>query len=591
MLDVRDLAVTYGTASGTVAAVRGVDLSLAAGGTLGLVGESGCGKTSVVRALFGLLPHNARVTGSIRICGEEVVGAEEARLQRLRGGRIALVPQGAMSSLDPIMTIGAQVAESVRAHRGTSRDEAEHISHDLLSRVGLAARWPASYPHQLSGGMRQRAVIAMALAGDPDVIVADEPTTGLDVLVEARILDLFGEVTAERGLALLLVSHDLRVVLSRADRVNVLYAGRTVESRSVGSLRAAPRHPYSAGLLGAVPRIDRPGWVSIPGSAADPTDLPAGCAFAPRCSNAVEICGAVDPELAADGAGLLACHEPVDFAASYPSVERRTASVGGHDELVVFEGVSKSFTDRKGLFRTNTTPVLDGVDLRVGRAEIVGLVGASGSGKTTLARMLVGLVTPTAGTLHVDGEEIGQLRRKGLRRHRRRVALIEQDPYDALHPGMRVADLVAEPLRIAGVRGDVAEAVRVALAAVGLPLTADFRRTRPGQLSGGQQQRVALARALITDPVLLVADEPTSMLDVSTRAAIAATLTRLRDERGLAVLLITHDLAEASKVCDRICVLHEGRIIEAGPAGEVVGNPQHTHTQELLAAAVPAAAT
>lgn len=585
MLDVEDLAVTYHTVGGPLPAVRGVGMSLAAGETLGLVGESGCGKTSVVRALLGLLPRSARVTGSIRIGGEEVVGADEVTLRRLRGGRVALVPQGAMSSLNPIMTVGAQVAESVRAHRDTTRAEAEQVAGDLLGQVGLAARWASAYAHQLSGGMRQRAVIAMALAGDPDVIVADEPTTGLDVLVQARILDLFQELTAERGLGLLLVSHDLRVVLSRADRINVLYAGRTVESTSVYSLRTAARHPYSRGLLGAVPRIGRPGWGSILGTAADPASLAPGCAFAPRCPNVIDICHRVDPPLSPHGDVRVACHAPVRGpAAADTGIMEPVGAADERDNLVVFAAVTKTFTSRAGLFRTQATPVLNGVDLHIGRAEIVGLAGVSGSGKTTLARMLVGLVDPTSGTVHVAGEQVGRLPRRALRRHRRQVALIEQDPYDALHPGMRVAELVAEPLRIAGFRGDLAEPVVAALASVGLPVSLAFRRTRPGQLSGGQQQRVALARALVTDPVLLIADEPTSMLDVSTRASIAATLIRLRDDRGLAVLLITHDLAEASKVCDRICVLNDGQIIEAGPAHDIVLSPQHAHTRNLLEA-------
>lgn len=562
-LSLRDLSVSYSGLN----AVERVSLDVADGEIVALVGESGCGKTSLARALLGLLPATAAVTGSA-ILGEAELAGRSA-WTGIRGKRIAIVPQGAMTGLSPVHRIGAQLTEMVTLHSGTAAPS------ELLERVGLNTGMLRSYPHELSGGQRQRVAIALTLAGAPQLLVADEPTTGLDAISQRQILALL----ASLEISMLIVSHDLAGLMPYAHKVAVMYAGRLAEVRPTSTVRRDRVHPYTAGLLTATPAADRSvSWGSIPGSAPALAKMPTGCRFAPRCPLAVARCREETPVLRPYGEALVACHryaepdQPV-----FPVVPRGQSSAG--TTLAKLSGVRHVYRSR-----ARKVEALKGVDLTVHAGEIVGLVGESGSGKSTLARIILGLIRPTAGRVEISGQELTTLRGRALRRVQHRIGFVHQDPYDALHPGMRVGSIVAEPLVIAGIpRGARAERVKAALAAAGLP--DDLLNRFPGQLSGGQRQRVSIARALVCDPVLLIADEATSMLDVSTRAGIATTLRSVATERGLAVVFVTHDLGEAVQSCDRIVVLRSGVIVEHGASAELCRSPAHPYTAELLQAA------
>ncbi|HEX5995912.1 MAG TPA: ABC transporter ATP-binding protein [Jiangellales bacterium] len=576
MLEIENLSIGYRP---DVPAVRGVDLRVSAGEALALVGESGSGKSTIAKVLLGLLPPGAWATGSARFEGTELVGRTEADWRSLRGARIGIVPQGAMSGLDPVHRIESQLVEAVRLHTGVSRAGAVARARELLRLVHLDSPVSRAYPHQLSGGMRQRVAIALALAGDPELVVADEPTTGLDLLTQERVLELLAEVRSRQRVGMLIISHDLPGLLGVADRVAVMYAGKIVELRAAGNLGAMSTHPYTKGLLAASASV-LPGatWSAIPGSAPRLTAEDVGCRFAPRCPLVTAVCREQEPALLPYGGGDVACHRAPDrLEPRYPSVPGGSAAPDA-EPVVRVSGLELSF-------RVRHRPVyaLRGVDLEIARGEILGLVGESGSGKTTLGRVLLGLLPPSAGHAHVDGVDITNLRGRSLREAQRRIGFVHQDPYGSLHPAMTVAALVAEPLALARVpRAARPPTIHEALRAAGLPTEAEFLHRLPARLSGGQRQRVAIARALVTDPILLIADEATSMLDVSTRAGIASTLRRQAQQRGLAVLFITHDLGEAMHACDRVVVLREGELVEAGLPAQLVAEPAHPYTAQLV---------
>jgi oligopeptide/dipeptide ABC transporter ATP-binding protein len=566
-LSVREVSVRYG---GRLA-VDHVDLEVGDGEVVAVVGESGCGKTSLARALGGLLPEDAEVSGRGVLRSDRHPELDLGALKDwrgIRGRRIGIIPQGAMSGLSPIHRIEEQLREMLTVHEGTSQPE------ELLERVGLSARDLRSFPHQLSGGQRQRVAIALTLAGEPDLLIADEPTTGLDAVVQGKVLALI----ASLGISTLVVSHDLTGLLPYADRIAVMYAGRLAEVVPAGSLHHGRHHPYTAGLLAATPSTDRSmTWASIPGSAPPLDALPEGCRFSPRCPIAVEECRERAPVLRVVGDSSVACHR-VEAAgvASYPAVPRATSE--SREPVLTMTGLRHTYRTR-----SRTTTALDGVDLEVGRGEILGLVGESGSGKSTLARIALGLIRPTEGTVRIGGDDVTGARGRRLRQLQRRTGFVHQDPYDSLHPAMKVSALVAEPLVIAKVpRSDRAGRVRAALASAGL--SEELLTRTPAQLSGGQRQRVSIARALVNDPELLVADEASSMLDVSTRGGIATTLRRVAVERGLAVVFVTHDMGEAVQSCDRIIVLRHGRVVDAGASSRISASPEHEYTAQLLAA-------
>ncbi|MGW1049745.1 dipeptide ABC transporter ATP-binding protein [Streptomyces sp. NPDC002586] len=520
LLEVTGLDVDF---DGT-AAVRDVRLTLERGEVLGLVGESGSGKSATALAVLGLLPGNATTRGSIRFDGTELLGASERELTRIRGGRIAMVFQDPLSAFTPVHRIGDQIAEAVRAHRDVSREQARARAVDLLDLVGIPepALRARAFPHEFSGGMRQRAMIAMAMAAGPDVILADEPTTALDVTIQAQILDVLRTAQRETGAAVLLVSHDLGVIAGLADRVAVMRDGRIVEQGPATEVFHRPSAPYTRQLLAAVPRID---------------------------------------------------------------TQRRPERPSGEPVLKV-RGLTRTFPVHAGGLirrRTGTVYAVDGVDLDIRRGETLALVGESGSGKSTTLFELLELAAPEGGTAELFGERLGTLTKDRVRALRRRIQIVFQDPMASLDPRMPVGDIIAEPLRTQGAdKASVARRVPELLAQVGLdPGHAD---RFPHEFSGGQRQRVGIARALSVGPELLVLDEPVSALDVSVQAEVLDLLRRLKRELGLAYLFVSHDLAVVRNIADRVSVVYLGRTVEAGPVDEVFARPRHPYTQALLSA-------
>jgi oligopeptide/dipeptide ABC transporter ATP-binding protein len=565
-----DVSVAYGRSR----AVTGASLSVGRGEALGLVGESGSGKTSFIRAALGLLDRGATVQGALRFDDRRFDLAEPEAVGSLLGHTIGFIPQGAMSSLNPVMRIGDQIAESLVYHGGRSWRAARAEAGDHLELVGIDGRRHRAYPHEFSGGMRQRVAIAMTLAAGPELVVADEPTIGLDAAVQSEILGLLRQLRHDTGVSLVIVSHDIDAVRSVCDRVAVMYAGRVAEHGPLEQVLDSPRHRYTEALLASLPGGDGQRWRAIPGSAPDPANLPAGCGFAARCAVATSLCHSSVPELGA-AAHSAACHHPAEAGdgpatgASHPDAAQpspRSTTTTDCAPAGVATVPRTMVTCRDLGVRYGAVVALDGVTMEIADGEIIGLVGPSGSGKSTLARTLVGLTVPTSGTIEVDGVDVAELRGRRLRAFRRRqVGLVQQDPYDSLHPSMTIEAIVAEPIRRerhAVRRGRVVEA----LGNAGIEATPEILSCRPGQLSGGQRQRVALARALVTRPSVLVADEPTSMLDVSVRAGITERLRHLRDQGGLTVLFVTHDLHEAAQLCDRIVELDGGRLVDVRPA-------------------------
>ncbi|MET7868665.1 ABC transporter ATP-binding protein [Streptomyces cyaneofuscatus] len=523
LVEVAGLTVDFGS----VRAVDGLSFTLEAGGALGVVGESGSGKSASAYALLGLhRGTGARVGGTVKVAGTDVNAADDAGLRALRGAKAAMVFQDPLSSLDPYYPVGDQIAEVYRVHHRASRKAARARAVEVLDRVGIpdAARRSRLRPHEFSGGMRQRALIAMALACEPRLIVADEPTTALDVTVQAQILDLLHTLRQETGMGLLLVTHDVGVAAESVDDVLVMRDGREVERGPVARVLGSPREAYTKELLAAVPRVETRRVVPVPA-----------------------------PRVAEDAAPLL---EAVDLRREFGRGSGKVAAVGG-------------------------------VSLTVHAGQTLGIVGESGSGKTTLGRMLVRLLDPTAGRLRYGGTEIGSLSEKELRPFRRELQMVFQDPVASLNPRRSVGESVADPLRAAGERdeGRVRDRVGALLERVGLD-PAHFERY-PHEFSGGQRQRIGIARALAAEPKVIVCDEPVSALDVTTQAQVVALLAELQRELGIGLVFIAHDLAVVRQVSDRVAVMRGGLIVEQGGADEVYGDPQDPYTKQLLAA-VPA---
>ncbi|WP_399880568.1 dipeptide ABC transporter ATP-binding protein [Streptomyces sp. BBFR51] len=533
ILELDDLGVVFTTESARVPAVRGVSLHVRPGETLALVGESGSGKSTVALAAMGLLSGNAAVTGRAVIAGTDIVGADEGGLTTLRGRTVSMVFQEPATALDPLTRIGRQIAEVIRNHRDVSAKDAAAQAVDLLRRVGIPDpdRRAAAYPFQLSGGQRQRVVIAMAIANDPALLIADEPTTALDVTVQAEILDLLRTLAAETGTGVLLVTHNMGVVADFADRVAVMYQGRIVETGPVEDVLLRPSHDYTRRLLAAVPRLT---------VAEADKRAPAGDSR---------------PDDASDG---------TDPAA--PVVDLRDVSV-------VF-GRGK-----------HAVRALDGVSLAVRPGETLGLVGESGSGKSTAARVALGLIPPTSGSVSLFGADLARSRSRARRALRSGIGVVLQDPVASLDARMTVGECVAEPLRVHR-RALSAQERRSRVAAVldRVRLPGEMARRAPGELSGGQRQRVSLARALVLEPRLLVADEPTSALDVSVQESVLEVITELQDELGFACLFVSHDLAVVQHFARRVAVMRAGRIEELGHTGETLLHPETDYTRRLLAA-------
>jgi peptide/nickel transport system ATP-binding protein len=578
---------------GTVHAVDGVDLVVSSGEAVGLVGESGCGKTMTGLSVVQLLPAGGHIVGGrILFNGQDLVAGSPADLRRVRGGEIGMVFQDPMSSLNPTMTIGRQIAEVLHAHRGVSWKEARAQSLEVLGLVGMPrpAERLGDYPHQLSGGLRQRVMIAIALACSPKLLIADEPTTALDVTIQDQILRLLRDLKDRLGMGLLLVTHDLGVIADHADRVVVMYAGKVVESAETGQLFAAMRHPYTEALLESIPTrtTDRNSSLySIPGLPPDLAAPPPGCRFAPRCRYATPECEVTEPPVTKNENGhSFACFHPLDNVAPRripaPGQSRRAKD----SVLVEVRDLVKEFpvTSRLVQRKIASVKAVSGVSFDIRLGETLGLVGESGCGKTTLGRMLVMLEKPTSGTISFDGQALDQLRFGQLRTFRRKLQLMFQDPYSSLDPRQRVGSLIMEPLQIqgTGTRQERRQRVTDLLRDVGLPESAATQY--PHHFSGGQRQRIGLARALATNPQLLIADEPVSALDVSIQAQILNLMRDLRSRYDLTYVFISHDLSVVRYVADRIAVMYLGLLVEIGPANDIFERPAHPYTRGLLEA-------
>ncbi|MFB6955973.1 dipeptide ABC transporter ATP-binding protein [Streptomyces sp. NPDC056309] len=546
ILELDDLGVVFTTETGDVPAVRGVSLQVQPGETLALVGESGSGKSTIALAAMGLLAGNARATGSAVIAGTQIVGASENGLAALRGKTVSMVFQEPATALDPLTRIGKQITEVIRNHREVSAKDAAAEAVELLRRVGIPEpeKRAHAYPFQLSGGQRQRVVIAMAIANEPGLLIADEPTTALDVTVQAEILDLLRRLAVETGTGVLLVTHNMGVVADFADRVAVMYHGEIVETGPVEDVLLRPAHDYTRRLLAAVPRL----------SVAE----------------------------AADGTGRLAASVPAQTNRSAAEQSASPAGPGGPEGEAVVE-----LRDIDVVFGRGKTAVraLDGVSFRVGPAETLGLVGESGSGKSTAARVALGLIPPTSGTVSLFGADLGRTRARARRALRAGIGVVLQDPVASLDARMTVGECIAEPLRVH--RRDLSAKDRQAKVAAVLDrvrLPRELARRAPRELSGGQRQRVSLARALILEPRLLVADEPTSALDVSVQEAVLEVITELQGELGFACLFVSHDLAVVQHFAQRVVVMRAGRIEEQGSTGTTLLRPETDYTRRLLAA-------
>jgi peptide/nickel transport system ATP-binding protein len=595
-LELTDLTTHINLSRSVVRAVGNVDLRIEPGQTLGLVGESGCGKSMLGLSILGLLPAGGHIVGgSIKLADRELVGLPEAELRRVRGDAVAMIFQDSQSSLNPTKPIGEQVAEPVRLHRGASPKEAASRALEMLELVGLPRPKErlGAYAHELSGGQRQRVMIAIALSCEPRVLIADEPTTALDVTIQAQILSLLDDLRDRLGMATLLVTHDMGVVAGRTSRINVMYAGRIVEAAPTGRLFSGMRHPYTQGLLGAIPRLEsdnRRALVSIPGLPPDLISPPPGCRFAPRCPRATEQCHAEEPPLSgADPDHQFACWHPVDGPIrARPEITtvgpaRRQASSANGPLLQVREMV-REYPIRAGLLKRTvaTVKAVSGIDLYVHAGETLGLVGESGCGKTTLGKLIVGIEEPDAGQITLEGREVFRLRGRPLRRARRDLQMMFQDPYASLDPRMRVSSILREPLVIQGLgsRREQEERVIRMLDEVGLPARSMERY--PHEFSGGQRQRIALARALMLEPKVMVADEPVSALDVSIRSQVLNLMKRLQAEHQMASVVISHDLAVVKYLSDRIGVMYLGKLVELGSGGDIYSRAAHPYTDALI---------
>ncbi|MGI5397294.1 dipeptide ABC transporter ATP-binding protein [Streptomyces sp. CA-251251] len=599
LLDIKDLSVTFnGTPpSPPVRAVDSVNLRLEAGETLAIVGESGSGKTVTALSLLGLNPPEpvCTTTGSLRLDGTDLRTLGNKERRSVRGRRVAMVFQDPGTALNPLLTIGTQIADAVRAHERHTREQARQRTIEALEQARMPE--PESrlrqYPHELSGGMRQRAAIALAIAARPKLLIADEPTTALDVAVQAEIMAMLRSLCVDLDMGLILITHDLGVVAEQADRVAVMYAGRVVESGPAAHVLNRPRMPYTQALLAATPRLDaaaRTRLVSIEGQPPRLRDRAPGCSFAPRCPVAVDDCTTSVPPLAVfDGDHAAAClfaGAPVELPAARPASAAASEPGPGlttddPSPLVEFDAVDLRYPVRSGALRRVTGHVhaVQGVSLRVEAGRTLALVGESGSGKTSLTKLLLRLERPSGGTVRYDGIDVTRPGPADLRRLQREVQVVFQNPYASLDPRLTVRQILAQPLRVHGLDSDEDVLIRL-LRDVGLDSFALDRY--PSAFSGGQRQRIAIARALALRPRLIVCDEAVSALDVSIQAQVLNLLADLQAEHGMAYLFITHDLAVVRSVAHRIAVMRHGRILEEGTAEDIYASPAHEYTRELL---------
>ncbi|WP_019931926.1 ABC transporter ATP-binding protein [Nocardia sp. BMG111209] len=599
LLEVSDLAVSFPGEEGRIDAVRGVNYTVSDGEVLAIVGESGSGKSVSSLAVMGLLPDQARVRGSIRLRGRELLGMGDRQLSALRGSRISMVFQDPLSALTPVYRVGDQIAEALTAHKDLGRRQADARAVELLDLVGIPdpEQRARAFPHEFSGGMRQRVVIAMAIANNPELIICDEPTTALDVTVQRQILELLRTARDITHAGVVMITHDMGIAATLADRVAVMYAGRIVESAPVSELFNAPRMPYTVGLLGSIPRMDGPArspLIPIAGSPPAMHALPPGCPFAPRCPVAIDACRTVEPPLAplaADHAAACLRTGEVGTEELFTAYRREVVAPepGGDEEadtpvVLRVSELTKTFPLTSGMVfrrRTGVVRAVDGVDFEIRAGRTLALVGESGSGKSTTLTQIMDLVRPESGTIEVFGADVATLTREQRRELRRRMQIVFQDPSASLDPRLPIFDALAEPLRVDGRRRDeIRRRVPELLRQVGLePEHAD---RYPADFSGGQKQRINIARALALDPALLVLDEPVSSLDVSIQAGVLNLLRDLQIERCLSYLFVSHDLSVVRNLAHDIAVMYRGRIVEYGPADRIFADPRDEYTRALI---------
>ncbi len=642
ILSIRDLKVDYATQEGTVQAVDGVSLDIDEGQHLGLIGESGCGKTTLLKAIVQVLPRNGRVSGGkIMFKGMDLLQLPAEEMRQLRWREIATIPQASMDSLNPVQRVGSQLMKLLRVRGGYDKRAARRRASDLFDLVGLDTERLMHYPHEFSGGMKQRAVIAMALALEPSLLIADEPVTALDVIVQHQILEVLRKLEQELNLTVMLITHDISVVAQVCDSVAVMYAGRIVEQAAAEPFFHAPAHPYSLGLQQAFPNLARPRdvLVSIEGYPPDLREPPTGCRFAERCPFVQDRCHEINPRLELVGENRLAAclrssemetlriqaedpalwqqvevmQELTPTLIPYPKMRRGHMSSsadeqgvhavhpservkgprdGDDDILLEMRDVSKRFKIGGGLAgllrgdKEQTVYAVNNISFSIKRGESLGLAGESGCGKSTTGKLLVKLLDASDGEILFDGADLAHLEKDDLLAFRRRSQLMFQNPFEALNPRFTLYRSLTEPLIIHGWNDEDERLQRVVetLDRVNLRPAEVFLDKYPHQLSGGQLQRVVLARALVLHPDFLVADEPVSMLDVSVRAGILNTTRRLAAELGLATVYISHDLSLLQYTCDRIAIMYLGEIVEIGPTVQVINNPQHPYTKALIAA-------
>ena len=584
LLEVRDLVTEIGAAR----VVDGVSFHVAAGETYALLGESGCGKSMTALSLMRLLPDGGCIaSGDVRLGEIDVLALPERDMRRVRGGRMAMVFQEPMLALNPVIKVGDQIGEALALHQGLGGQVARDAARALLDAVGVpdAARRLDTYPFELSGGLRQRVMIAMALAGEPELLIADEPTTALDVTIQAQVLDVLRRLRAERRMGMLLITHDLGVVAENADRVGVMYAGELVEEGARDAFFAAPQHPYSRMLFEALPRPGDAGRLTTIAGQVPRLDAQVrGCRFAPRCPFAIARCRTESPGWQELGGHRVRCHLAGSLPAS--SVREWAAHIVAEhtpQPLLQVDGLKVHFPIRRGFIQRTVGHVraVDDVTLSIEAGRTLALVGESGCGKTTVGKALLRLIEPTAGTIALGGETITAKNTSALRRQ---AQMVFQDPFSSLNPRMRVADILLEGMDALGVgaAGGRQDAMTHLLRQVGLPDDAGGRY--PHAFSGGQRQRIAIARALAVSPRLVICDEPTSALDVSVQAQILNLLKDLQVDLGLAYLFITHNLAVVEYLAHDVAVMYLGRIVEQGPAAGVLRAPRHPYTQALVSA-------
>lgn len=588
LLQVKNLSVSFPTADGTLHVVRDVSFTVEAGDFFGIVGESGSGKSVLVQALLGLIP-SAKVSGEAMFNGRNLIGLPSEELRRIRGAGISMIFQDPLSSLHPQYTVGQQLVEAIRTHRQVSKTKARAMSVKMMSRVGIsdAERRADSFPHQFSGGMRQRIMIAMALLLEPELIIADEPTTALDSTVQAQILDLLAQMQQELNTTVVMISHDLSVISRVANRMIVMYAGTCMEMGNAAEVFDSPSHPYTARLLAATPSQDSTPRRLHPIEGGLPSLLvpPRGCAFAERCELATHRCRDELPELLE--------HRPERFSACFfpdtplpqtelaPELEVR--SLGSQEPIISAENIQLSFASGSWPNKKKVR-VLNGVDLHVYPGETIGLVGESGCGKSTLVRVIAGLLQPDSGQVLINGKKLGGPESETWKQARHMVQMVFQDPFGSLNPKRRVGSIIADPFIIhTKIRGEeLKQCVRDLMNLVGL--NPEHYNRFPSEFSGGQRQRIGIARALALKPQVILFDEPVSALDVSVQAQILNLIADLQRSLGLSYVFISHDLSVVRHISDRVAVMDHGQVIELSSAADLYANPQTEFTRTLLAA-------